>query len=1410
MIGSGVLLIAAIVVGTWLSVSHSRNRALTDSERELGNITVAVAEQTDQAFGAMELVQLSVIERIRALGIASSDDYERLMSTHDVHVMLKHKISGLPHVSAIEIINAQGKLVNFSRNWPPPPVNVRDRDYFKALAAEPQLTSLISAPVRNRVTGTWTIYLARKVRAANGEFLGLVLGAIELQYFEKFFSTVALDPASSIALFRSDGVLLARYPRVDSLIGQNFGANALAMRLVKSTSRGVGRQVGIIDDQERIIAAHSVMHYPILIAATRTVEASLAEWRRMAQFLIAAAVLGALATSVVVFGISRRALQEGRRWGRALLLQKQQLEVALRNMSQGLCMFDAEQRLVVCNARFAEMYGLSPDQVKPGTSVQEVLAFRVANGCFAGAEPSDYVREQMAVVGSGTASDRILELKDGRFIFVKHRPMPGGGWVATHEDISTLRAAQAAAIEAGTRAKQAADEAREAHVRLREAFEAVPEGLVLFDAEDRYVLWNKRYAELYGESEVAAGKRFEDVVREGIRRGQYPGTKGREEEWLAERLARFKQGTSHHEQELPNGRWVRVEERRTAEGGAIGVRVDITELKEREAALRTQNLRFDTVLSNMSEGVCLFDADQRLVVCNSRYAQIYGLPPELTAPGTTLRQILEYRIAHGVHDAAYGRDIETKVALDAPVTRNVELNDGRIIAIKHRPVPGGGWVSTHEDITEREQLSVQLRQQKEQLNIALENMSQGLAMFDRDQHVIMCNKRYAGMYGLTLDQVKPGTPLRKIVAHRIANGFYAGASPEDYMRERLAPVRNDTDVIHRLSDGRTIALAVRVMPDGSGVATHTDITERENLQGRLDAALNNMAQGLAMFDAQQRLVICNKRFADMYGLAPEQVMPGNSMREIIEACIANGNYVGASVDEILAATTRQLGPEGMAYYTTTLGDGRVHGVSVAHSANGGTITTHDDITERRRIEERMAHLAHHDALTELANRVLLRTRLSEALVRAHREDRGVAVLCLDLDRFKEVNDTLGHAAGDTLLKTVAQRLRCCVRETDTIARLGGDEFAVVQLAADPPREAAALAARIIEELAAPHVIDGHQLVVKASVGIAVSPSDGDDPEQLLKCADLGLYGAKSDGRGTYRFFESEMNTRMQARRALETDLRQAIEKGQLALHYQPLLDLRTDQVCGCEALLRWHHPARGKISPAEFIPVAEATGLIVSIGEWALREACREAADWPANTKVAVNLSAVQFKSRNLAQTVVSALAASGLSPGRLELEITESALLADGDATFDALNQLHALGVRIALDDFGTGYSSLGYLRRFPFDKIKIDRCFINDTANETTNAIAILRTVAQLGASLGMTTTAEGVETQDQLELVRREGCTEMQGYLLSPPVPATEVRQFLRGPAPSAEAAGRRRGPHRGRPRPRSARPSARCRP
>jgi diguanylate cyclase (GGDEF)-like protein len=439
----------------------------------------------------------------------------------------------------------------------------------------------------------------------------------------------------------------------------------------------------------------------------------------------------------------------------------------------------------------------------------------------------------------------------------------------------------------------------------------------------------------------------------------------------------------------------------------------------------------------------------------------------------------------------------------------------------------------------------------------------------------------------------------------------------------------------------------------------------------------------------------------------------------------------------------------------------------------GWVATHEDITDQRRAEVKIEHMAHHDSLTDLANRVLLNERLEQALSRF--QDRQVAVHHLDLDQFKAVNDTFGHQAGDKLLKIVADRLRGLVRETDTIARMGGDEFVIVQAPVTDPSEATSLAQQIIEWMSEPYEIDGHQACVGASIGIAVGPGDGDSPEKLLRNADLALYRAKGDGRGTFRFFEADMDQQMQTRRVMEQDLRKALPAGEFELYYQPVVNLQSSEISGFEALIRWNHPERGQVPPATFIPLAEEIGCIVPIGEWVIRQACVTAAQWPEHLHVAVNISAAQFHGSSLMPIIVNALATSGLHPTRLEIEITESVLLHDREATLAILHKLRALGIRIAMDDFGTGYSSLTYLQSFPFDKIKIDRSFVRDIT-ENTGSLYIVRAVAALANGMGMAATAEGVETTEQLARIAAEGCTEMQGYLFSKPLPLREIERLF----------------------------------
>jgi diguanylate cyclase (GGDEF)-like protein len=562
----------------------------------------------------------------------------------------------------------------------------------------------------------------------------------------------------------------------------------------------------------------------------------------------------------------------------------------------------------------------------------------------------------------------------------------------------------------------------------------------------------------------------------------------------------------------------------------------------------------------------------------------------------------------------------------------------------------------------------------------------------------------------------------------------------------------------------------------SQLRSHRLAEEASLERQRLRAAIDNMPVGLTMINADKELIICNERYAEMYRLPSHLTKPGTPLRTILEYRLEVGSQQvspGDHVKEVFRRLDRRVPYADLA----ELQDGRFIHIAVQPLESGGWVAIQEDITARLRAEERIAHLASHDTLTDLPNRVFFRECVERALEQAE-QGASVAVLTLDLDRFKSVNDTLGHPTGDALLRGVAERLKACVREGAAVARLGGDEFAIVQTGQMQPLGATTLAERIIETLGASFEIGGQQIISGASIGIAIGPNDGLDPDQLIKNADMALSRAKKEGRGTYRFFEYEMDARMQARRMLEMDLRRALVMNEFVLYYQPQLNLTRNMISGFEALLRWQHPERGLVPPGEFIPLAEEIGLIVPLGEWALRHACAEASTWPEGMKVSVNLSPAQFKGADLLQTVESALAESGLRPERLELEITESVLLIEDEAVLATLHALHDLGVGIAMDDFGTGYSSLSYLRSFPFDKIKIDRSFVRDLA-PMGSALAIVRAVTGLGTSLGMETTAEGVETIDQLMRVRQEGCTEVQGYLIGKPMPASEIKELLKTP-------------------------------
>ena len=781
----------------------------------------------------------------------------------------------------------------------------------------------------------------------------------------------------------------------------------------------------------------------------------------------------------------------------------------------------------------------------------------------------------------------------------------------------------------------------------------LPEGIAIFDAEDRFALWNRRYAELYdadGEG-PAIGMKFEELVRHMMAHRQHPGAIGREEDWLAERLAMHNLPECTHEQPLAGDRWLRVEERRMADGGTIGIWVDITDLKRREASFR---LLFDSNPLPM----WVYDRETlRFLAVNDAAVKHYGYSRE---------QFL----AMSILDI---RPPELRDEVERDVRAQIEWGPGRLW--QHTKADGSfitvevfTRALTHDgrsaalvaviDVSERVRTESELRQTRAFLDAVVENIPAMLFVKEATEHrFILFNKAGEELLGV---------PRAELIG------------------------RNDHDLFPKREADQFVARDRAVLQSGE-----LRITEEERIH-----------------------------------------TPHNGLR--------------------LLRTKKIAIPDDNGRPKYLLG-------------------ISEDITERKRAEGRITHMAHHDSMTGLANRVLLRERLEHALARMLEQESRLAVLYVDLDFFKDVNDALGHPVGDALLRMAAERLRGCLREGDTVARLGGDEFAIIQDSIRDDEQATDLAKRVAAVISAPFHVEAHDVTVSASIGIAMAPRDGSDPDSLLKFADMALYAAKTDGRRTFRFFEAEMNEQLHARRAMEIDLRLAFARREFELYYQPTIDIASGRIVGFEALLRWHHPERGMVPPGEFIALAESIGLIVPLGEWVLRQACTEAARWPDEMTVAVNLSPLQFKNANLVQTVTAALAAAGLPPRRLELEITESVLLQENENNPATLHRLRDLGVRIALDDFGTGYSSLSYLRVFPFDRIKIDGSFVKELPHNV-ECVSIVRAMADLARGLRMATTAEGVETPEQFEALRGYGCTAAQGYLFSRPLPAGELGELL----------------------------------
>ena len=803
---------------------------------------------------------------------------------------------------------------------------------------------------------------------------------------------------------------------------------------------------------------------------------------------------------------------------------------------------------------------------------------------------------------------------------------------------------------------------------------------------------------------------------------------------------------------------------------------------------RRQNVRLQAAVNNMSQGLVMFDAEARLVICNKRYLEMYRLSPELVKPGCTLRGLVQHRIETGSFSIGdpdrYVTEIRSAMAAGKFVENILELADGRTIAICSRPMPDGGWVATHEDLTEA-------RQREASFRLLFESNPLPMWVYDLETlRFVAVNDAAIDHYGYAREQFM-GMTLLDI------------RPPEDREAARqLAGTRKDGHRTgrtwrHIKADGTEIHVAVysRLLTyEGrrASIGAIADLTERKHAEDDLrrtreflDTIVENVPVSLIVKQAHDHRYVLINRAAEEFLGVPRTDIIGKIGSEIFPRSRQRGSL--RAIKES-SSSGEQLVIENNPVQTPRGGMRLVNSRRLAIRDEQGKpqylVAVIEDITERHRAEQRIAYMAHHDALTDLPNRAAFGDRLTSTIAKAAGAGESFALLCLDLDRFKEVNDVFGHATGDALLLEVSKRLHAATGGA-FLARLGGDEFTLIVDEGPQPAAAQRLAERLLAALAGDIEIEGHRLYSGVSIGIAVYPHHGDDAGTLLANADAALYRAKADVRGGIRFFEPDMDERLRARRALQNDLRTAVEKGELSLHYQPE-QLVGGDIAGFEALIRWKHPSHGMVPPNLFVPLAEAGGMILAIGEWVLREACREAASWPRSLQIAVNLSPVQFRHGDLAGLVHSILLETGLSPRRLELEITEGTLIGDFSRAVSILRRLKGMGVRIALDDFGTGYSSLSYLQSFPFDIIKIDRAFISKVDRNAQSA-AIVRAVIGLARGLSIRVVAEGVETQGELDFLARESCSDVQGFLIGRPGPIANYAEIVgRRPSSAARAA------------------------
>ncbi|MEZ5611695.1 MAG: PAS-domain containing protein [Rhodocyclaceae bacterium] len=1066
-----------------------------------------------------------------------------------------------------------------------------------------------------------------------------------------------------------------------------------------------------------------------------------------------------------------------------------QLETVLNHLPAGVTLVNAAHEVTVYNAALLKLLDLPAEQLAAeATPLTDVIRHLAVRGEY-GEGPVDTVVEQvMARVRQPQAYRYERTRPNGKVLEVHGEPLPDGGFVTIYSDATGRHHAEAAL------ARESFD--------LQTILEHLPQGISVFDDQLQLRRWNSGLLDVLGlpRESVFEGARFEDLIMFPARRGEYgPGDPA---ELVRERKALALQFQPHRvERTRPSGRTHLVEGtpmmRDGRPVGFVASYTDISDRKHAEGVLQAKHDMLQTLVDNIPSGVTVFDADLKMVLHNDEVLKLVGFPKALAETQPHFSEVIRYNAEHG----EYGEvDVEAKVAemvaLASHPTRHVMERtraNGQVLLVRGAPLPGGGFVSVYSDVTERRRMENALKRRSAYLQAVLDQLPQGISVFDEQLHLKHWNDKFVQVLELPEGAVYPEVSFDDLIRVPAQRGEYGTDDPEIYVRQRREQALRFEH--HRFTrsrpNGRTHLVEGQPMViDGAVVGfitTYTDITDHMQVEQELRTRnevfrtlIDNIPGGVSLFDGNFNLLAANDKFRQLLDF-PDWLMAQSpvTLESLFRFNAKRGEYGPCDVEEKVQALMERAAWREPHLFERTRPNGTVLEIRGLPLPGEGFVTIYTDVTEHKRAMEAVERLAHQDALTGLDNRYTLESRLDQSIADARRNGKKLALLFIDMDNFKAINDSLGHAVGDEFLVAIARRLRDSARESDIVARPGGDEFVLAITNMQAVSAAVRAVTDLFESLAEPVTLGAQQITPSASVGIAIFPDDGQDRVTLMKHADIAMYSAKNAGRDGYRFFDAAMTEAADERLRLEADLRQALKGDEFVLHYQPKVDAASRRLVGFEALIRWRRPDGTLVPPGRFIPLAEETGLIGPIGEWALNTACQTLRHWCdaglCNLGMSVNLSARQLRNPALPLQVQRALLNSEIPPERLELEITESVAMEDPARTVDILTALKALGVGLSIDDFGTGYSSLAYLKLLPINCLKLDRAFVTDIETDPNDAAICAATIG-LAHTLGLTVVAEGVETAAQAHYLDSLDCDLMQGYYFSRPLPEAAAREVV----------------------------------